>query len=105
MEPTDHMGLLDPMNNMEDQANQDPAARPAARRTILAGAGIAAGATLLPQVADAADASYVAAHHHGAPLLSTRARHLVGRFAYGVTPALARRFSTTEARVTGSSGS
>ena len=89
MEPTDHMGLLDPMNNMEDQDNPDPAARPAARRTILAGAGIAAGATLLPQVADAAD-PYVAAHHHRAPLLSTRARHLVGRFAYGVTPALAR---------------
>jgi Protein of unknown function (DUF1800) len=87
MEPTDHMGLLDPMNTMD---SQDPAARPAARRTILAGAGLAAGATLLPQAAEAAEASYVAAHHHGAPLLSTRARHLVGRFAYGVTPALAR---------------
>ena len=87
MEPTDHMGLLDPMNNME--ATPGPCRRPAARRTILAGAGIAAGATLLPQVADAED-PYVAAHHHRAPLLSTQARHLVGRFAYGVTPALAR---------------
>ena len=43
-----------------------------------------------PQVAEAAAAStYAAARHHGAPLLHTQARHLVGRFAYGVTPALA----------------
>src|SRR4051794_18524580 len=31
------------------------------------------------------------ARRTGTPLLSTRARHLVGRFAYGVTPALARQ--------------
>src|SRR3954470_524503 len=63
-----------------------------ARRTILAGAGLAAGATLLPGVAEAATStSYRAGRHHGAPLLSNQARHLVGRFAYGVTPSLAKQ--------------
>ena len=96
MEPTDHMGLLDPMNNMDNQANQDPAARPAARRTILAGAG-SPPAPRCSRRSPTPPIAYVAAHHHRALLLSTRARHLVGRFAYGVTPALARRSSTTGA--------
>lgn len=34
-------------------------------------------------------ASYSPAHYRGAPLLSPHDRHLVGRFSYGVTPALA----------------
>ncbi len=35
--------------------------------------------------------TYTPAHYRGDPLLSTRARHLVGRFSYAVTPALARQ--------------
>ncbi|MFC4785159.1 DUF1800 domain-containing protein [Nocardioides sp. MAHUQ-72] len=34
---------------------------------------------------------YTPAHHRGDPLLSRRGRHLVGRFSYGITPALARQ--------------
>ena len=59
--------------------------RPTARRTVLAGAGLAAGATLATGLDGAA---YGATD---ARLLSTQARHLVGRFSYGVTPALARQ--------------
>src|SRR4051794_9245414 len=71
-------------------ASTEDASRTTARRTVLAGASLAAGVTLLPQAAKAADAmTYAAAHHHGARLLGTRSRHLVGRFAYGVTPGLA----------------
>ncbi len=55
-----------------------------ARRAVIAGSGLALGASLLPDIADAA------AHHHGARLLPTQARHLAGRFSYGVTPALAK---------------
>jgi hypothetical protein len=66
----------------------DDARGGSARRAVLAGAGLAVGATLLPEVADAADSRSV--HHRGAPLLGTQGRHLVGRFSYGVTPALAR---------------
>src|SRR5580765_7888100 len=62
--------------------------RATARRTLLAGAGLAAGAALVDAPADAAT---YAAHHAGPPLLSASARHLVGRFSYGVTPALARQ--------------
>ncbi|HEX4472427.1 MAG TPA: DUF1800 domain-containing protein [Nocardioides sp.] len=58
-----------------------------ARRSILAGSGLAVAASLVPAAADAADRG--AAHHHGARLLPVQARHLVGRFSYGVTPALA----------------
>ena len=36
-------------------------------------------------------ASYTPAHYRGDPLLSRQGRHLVGRFSYGVTPALARQ--------------
>jgi hypothetical protein len=68
-----------------------PASTASARRAILAGAGLAAGATLLPGVAQAANATaYRAGRHRGAPLLGSQARHLVGRFAYGVTPSLAK---------------
>jgi hypothetical protein len=70
------------------------AARSAARRTVLAGAGLAAGAAVVPATATAASAAtgtaYVAARAAGS-LLGTQERHLVGRFAYGVTPALARQ--------------
>ncbi|MGC4112013.1 MAG: DUF1800 domain-containing protein [Nocardioides sp.] len=65
-----------------------PTSRPAGRRGILAAAGLATGAALLPETAaDAATA--VSSRRHSAPLLSTQARHLVGRFSYGVTPDLA----------------
>ncbi len=66
----------------------DTSGHPAARRTVLAGAGLAAGATLVTGLDGTA---YAAAPRAGAPLLSTQARHLVGRFSYGVTPALARQ--------------
>lgn len=35
--------------------------------------------------------TYTPAHYRGQPLLSAASRHLVGRFSYGVTPALARQ--------------
>jgi Protein of unknown function (DUF1800) len=63
--------------------------RPASRRTVLAGAGLAAGATLVPAAASASPASYAARQAPDIGLLSTQAHHLVGRFSYGVTPALA----------------
>jgi hypothetical protein len=69
-------------------ADADTPGHPAARRTVLAGAGLAAGATLATSLEDTA---YAASRHADAPLLSAQARHLVGRFAYGVTPALARQ--------------
>ncbi|MGA8246900.1 MAG: DUF1800 domain-containing protein [Nocardioides sp.] len=62
--------------------------RAPARRTVLAGAGLAAGAAFVDAPAEAAT---YAAHHPGARLLATPARHLVGRFSYGVTPQLARQ--------------
>jgi hypothetical protein len=61
---------------------------PAARRTVLAGAGLAAGAGLTASLEGSA---YAAVPRASVPLLSTQARHLVGRFSYGVTPALARQ--------------
>jgi hypothetical protein len=71
-------------------AGPTPARGAASRRTLLAGAGLAAGATLVPAAAEAAD-GHRAARHRGRRLLSTSARHLVGRFSYGVTPALANQ--------------
>ncbi len=68
----------------------DTAGRPTARRTVLAGAGLAAGASLVTGLEGAAYGA-TDARLAGAPLLSTQARHLVGRFSYGVTPALARQ--------------
>jgi hypothetical protein len=75
-----------------DLATAAPATdrRTSARRAVLAGAGLAAGATLLPEAAQAAT-TYRAGRHHGTPLLGTQARHLVGRFSYGVTPGLAKQ--------------
>jgi hypothetical protein len=67
----------------------EPSDHPAARRTVLAGAGLAAGATLVAGLDDTAYAG--TARRTSTPLLSTQARHLVGRFSYGVTPALARQ--------------
>jgi hypothetical protein len=71
-----------------------PASGTAARRTVLAGAGLAVGASLAVGTAGGAEATtsrtYRTVRHRGAPLLGTQARHLVGRFSYGVTPALAR---------------
>jgi hypothetical protein len=61
----------------------------ASRRTLLGGAGLAAGATVLPAAAEAASETYTAARSGGHRLLDMPARHLVGRFSYGVTPALA----------------
>ena len=69
-------------------ADADTPTHPTARRTVLAGAGLAAGATLVTNLEGTA---YAASHHAGEPLLSTQSRHLVGRFSYGVTPALARQ--------------
>ena len=84
--------LDDPNDPHATRAPRATEPRRAARRAVLAGAGVAAGATLLPQAAEAAEAgSYAAARHGAAPLLGTQSRHLVGRFAYGVTPALARQ--------------
>src|SRR3954465_12103370 len=66
----------------------DTSGHPASRRTVLAGAGLAAGATLATGLEGSA---YAAAPQAGAPILPTQARHLVGRFSYGVTPALAKQ--------------
>ena len=64
--------------------------RTTARRHLLVGAGLTAGAAFLPTAAEGADGTaYAAARHHRAPLLGAQSRHLVGRFAYGVTPGLA----------------
>jgi len=69
-------------------AGADSTGHPTARRTVLAGAGLAAGAVAATGLEGTASA---AAHHPGDALLSTQARHLVGRFSYGVTPALAKQ--------------
>ncbi|MBZ5738929.1 DUF1800 domain-containing protein [Nocardioides mangrovi] len=65
----------------------------ASRRAIVGGIG-AVSAVAVASSASAATAgraaTYRPAHYRGgAPLLSAKARHLVGRFSYGVTPALA----------------
>ncbi len=84
---------------MDPQSPADPtAARPAARRTLLAGAGVAAGVAAAASLAGPADAAesrttrlHRATRYEGTRLLSPAARHLVTRFSYGVTPALARQ--------------
>ena len=58
------------------------------RRTVLTGAGAAAAATVLAGPIESADAA-TAVRRGSTSLLSTQQRHLVGRFSYGVTPALA----------------
>jgi hypothetical protein len=62
----------------------------ASRRAVLGGAGAAgaAGALGAASAAPAHAAAYPPAHYQGAPLLSAPNRHLVGRFSYGITPAL-----------------
>jgi Protein of unknown function (DUF1800) len=72
-----------------DRDDIDPT-RPAARRAVIAGAGLVAGATLLPEAANAA-ASYTPRQAPDIGLLPTQGHHLVGRFAYGVTPELAHQ--------------
>src|SRR5580765_5637996 len=68
----------------------DSSGHPTARRAVLAGAGLAAGATLATSLEGTAHAA-ADSRLSGSPLLSTQARHLVGRFTYGVTPALAQQ--------------
>lgn len=69
---------------------------PASRRRLLGGLGgaLTAGAALSAVTgsaapAGAAEPAYTPAHHRGRALLSASGRHLVGRFSYGITPALA----------------
>ena len=60
------------------------------RRALVA--GTAAAATTVAAGAPAGAATYRPGRYRGgAPLLPTASRHLVGRFSYGVTPALARQ--------------
>jgi Protein of unknown function (DUF1800) len=70
-------------------------ARPS-RRVLLGGAaaGGAATAATVGLSSAAVAATYSPARYRGAPLLSRRARHLVGRFSYGVTPELAAQVRT-----------
>jgi hypothetical protein len=61
------------------------------RRSVLGGAVVASVTApfALSEPAEAASTTYKPAHHRGARLLSRQDRHLVSRFSYGVTPALA----------------
>ena len=63
---------------------------PPSRRLVLGGA-LAGAAGAVPALVGAAP-SYAAGNgkHDGPPLLSRPDRHLVTRFSYGLTPALAR---------------
>jgi hypothetical protein len=65
----------------------------ASRRTLVTGAAAgtaAAGVLATSRAAGATDArAYAPAHFRGGRLLGVQARHLVGRFSYGVTPRLA----------------
>ena len=66
--------------------------RPASRRTLVAGAaGGVAAAAVLGAAGPARAATYSPAHYRGHRLLGARARHLVGRFSYGVTLDLAEQ--------------
>ncbi len=71
-----------------NSAAASAAPRRPGRRTVMAGAGLAVGGAMVAGPAEAA--THSAARLQGEPLLSTQAHHLVGRFSYGVTPALAR---------------
>ena len=64
---------------------------PTGRRTLLAGAGASAATAgvLVAGGAEAAGGTYRPARYDGPPLLGARDRHLVSRFSYGITPALA----------------
>ena len=61
------------------------------RRALVSGAvsGVAAGAVLAGAGPARAGTAYTPARYRGHRLLGAAARHLVGRFSYGVTPALA----------------
>ncbi|HYF74321.1 MAG TPA: DUF1800 domain-containing protein, partial [Nocardioides sp.] len=64
---------------------------PPSRRALVSGAaaGAAAGAVAAGAAPARAATRYPPARYRGRPLLGPGARHLVGRFSYGVTPALA----------------
>lgn len=67
---------------------------PASRRVVVRGAAaasLAAAATAATPARAAADETYRPARYRRGPrILGARARHLVGRFSYGITPALAK---------------
>ena len=61
------------------------------RRGLLGGAAVAGAAAPIALAAPASAATrYTPVRYRGAPLLSRADRHLVSRFSYGVTPALAK---------------
>src|SRR5689334_5398932 len=66
--------------------------RTPSRRTLLgAAAAVGTGTTLAVAAPAAAATAQIAPRRwRGEPLLTASGRHLVGRFSYGVTPALAR---------------
>jgi hypothetical protein len=59
------------------------------RRTVLTGAGAVVATAAVAEPLGAAAAATGPAGRSSSPLLGTQARHLVGRFSYGVTPGLA----------------
>jgi hypothetical protein len=59
------------------------------RRRLVLGGAAATGAAVGLAGPTAAATKYSPARYRGRPMLSAQARHLVGRFSYGVTPALA----------------
>ncbi len=69
-----------------------PTGQVSARRSVIGAAGAAAAVAVGAPAAPAPAArGYLPARHRGAPLLKPAGRLLVGRFSYGVTPALARQ--------------
>ena len=69
-----------------------PTGQVPARRSVIGAAGAAAAIAVGAPAAPAPAArGYRPARHRGAPLLEPAGRLLVGRFSYGVTPALARQ--------------
>ncbi|QBR91247.1 DUF1800 domain-containing protein [Nocardioides euryhalodurans] len=61
------------------------------RRSVIGTAGVLGSAAAVASAVPAAAATYRPARYRGNPLLSASGRHLVGRFSYGITPALARQ--------------
>src|SRR5687767_8032842 len=69
-----------------------PAGALPARRSVIGAAGAAAAvAAAAPAAPATAARGFRPARHRGAPLLGRPDRLLVGRFSYGLTPALARQ--------------
>ena len=69
-----------------------PPATASRRALVVAGAGASTlGAGLVALAPPAAAATYRPARWTATPVLGAGARHLVGRFSYGVTPGLARQ--------------